>query len=150
MENVLIKRGERFDFSGLDNDFEYVIHTLALSNDKYCENFDSAEKINVAFTKDVLEFCSSLPSLRKLVHFSSIVVYDNDNESPVNEEAPVAPYYGNYSFTKGVAEQYVHFFSKRFSLPSVILRFSNLYGPGQPFVHSPLLIPEKIHQGLTE
>ncbi|MFB0965206.1 MAG: SDR family oxidoreductase [Patescibacteria group bacterium] len=125
--NYVVQRSKRFDFSQLPNDFDYVVHTLALSSEKFCEDFDLAEEMNVAFTKDVLFFCSHQKKIQKFVHFSSIVLYDNDNDPPVSESAPLAPYYGNYSFTKGVAEEYVNFFSKKFSIPSVILRFSNLY-----------------------
>lgn len=99
-EHVRVDRNERFDFSALPNDFDYVIHALALSSDRYCEDFDLTEKINVGFTKDVLQFCARQEGLKKFVHFSSIVVYDNRNEPPVKETDPLAPYYGNYSFTK--------------------------------------------------
>lgn len=44
----------------------------------------------------------------------------------------------------------MEYFSEKFKIPSVILRFSNMYGPGQVFENSPFLIPEKIYQGLTE
>lgn len=106
--------------------------------------------MNVSFTKDVLQFCIRQEGLKKFVHFSSIVVYDNSNVPPVKETGTIAPYYGNYSFTKGVAEEYVRYFSERFGIPSITLRFSNMYGPGQVFENSPFLIPEKIYQGLTE
>lgn len=134
----------------MPDDFDYVIHTLALSSDRYCQDFDLTEKMNVTFTKNVLQFCARQKSLKKFVHFSSIVVYDNANEPPVKETDALRPYYGNYSFTKGVAESYVEYFSEKFKVPSAILRFSNMYGPGQIFENSPFLIPEKIYQGLTE
>lgn len=126
------------------------MHTLALSSDRYCQDFDLTEKMNVAFTKDVLQFCTRQNDLKKFIHFSSIVVYDNSNVPPVKESDFIAPYYGNYSFTKGIAESYVRYFSEKFSVPSATLRFSNMYGPGQVFENSPFLIPEKIYQGLTE
>lgn len=147
---VGLEKDELYDFSKLPDDFDYVIHTLALSSDRYCQDFDLTEKMNVTFTKNVLQFCARQKSLRKLVHFSSIVVYDNANEPPVKETDAKRPYYGNYSFTKGIAETYVEYFSEKFKVPSVILRFSNMYGPGQVFENSPFLIPEKIYQGLTE
>lgn len=106
--------------------------------------------MNVSFTRDVLEFCARQISLKKFVHFSSIVVYDNDNVPPVPETGAVSPFYGNYSFTKGVAESYVEYFSLKLGIPSLTLRFSNMYGPGQAFVNSPFLIPEKIFQGMNE
>lgn len=144
--NHPFKRGEEFDFSSLPNDFDFIVHALALSCEKYCANFDEAESVNVSFTKNVLELCSRQASLKKFVHFSSIVLYDNSNPAPVPETAPLWPYYGNYSFTKGIAEEYVRFFTKKFDIPSVILRFSNLYGPGQKADNSPFLIPEMIGQ----
>lgn len=147
---IKLTRNELFDFSGLENNFDYIIHTLALSSDRYCQDFDLTVRMNVTFTKRVLEFAVSQINLKKLIHFSSIIIYDNENTPPVKETDSIKPLYGNYSFTKGLAETYVEYFSKRFDIASVILRFSNMYGPGQVFENSPFLIPEKIYQGLTE
>lgn len=148
--HIPLKRNELFDFSSLENDFDYIIHTLALSSEKYCEDFKLAEKINIDFTKDILDFASKQKNLKKLIYFSSIMLYDNENISPVKETDKLDIFHWNYSFTKAVAEQYVKYLSEKQNIPFVILRLSNIYWPWQVFENSPFLIPSKIYEALTD
>lgn len=139
-----------FDFGTLHEQFDYVINSLALSNDAYCKDFEYAQKVNIWFTKKLLEFCQTQEHLKKLVHFSSIIVYDNANPSPVREDTKLYLHYSNYGFTKGISEYYVEHYRKKYGVPAVIFRLSNIYGPYQNFTNSPFLIPSKIMQGITE
>ena len=148
--HVPLKDNEIFDFSTLADDFDYIIHTLWLSSDRYCQDFDLTEKMNIEFTKEVLNFAKRQKSLKKLLYFSSITLYDNTNTPPVKETDAINPFYWNYSFTKWIAEYYVLYFTKQFNLPTVTLRISNMYWPGQRYLNSPFLIPEKIYEGLTD
>lgn len=91
--NHVIERGSISIPADLGTDFDYIVHALALSSDRYCQDFDLTEKMNVTFTKNVLQFCMRQQSLKKFVHFSSIVVYDNANEPPVKETDALRPYY---------------------------------------------------------
>lgn len=139
-----------FDLQTINTPFSYIIHCLALSNEKYCANFAQAKDINIRFTKKVLDFAVSQRSLKKLVHISSIILYDNADIPPVPETAQLFLHYTNYSFTKGIAEHYVNHYRKKFSVPSIIFRLSNIYGPHQSFKDSPFLVPSKIVQALSE
>lgn len=128
--------------------FDVIVHALALSSDKYCEDFWQADDINIGITKKLIKFCESKPNCR-LVFLSSVVLYDNSNIPPISENDTLNYFYNNYSFTKGVAEEYVRYKSTK-GLKSTIIRLSNIYGPGQLFKNTPFLIPEKIVQWLME
>lgn len=140
----------KINFSKIKIQFDYIINTLALSNNKYCENLELAEKINIEFTKKLLLFAVKQKKLKKIIHISSIIIYDNQNTPPVKEDDKLYFQYNNYSFTKGMAEEYVKHYSKKFQLPVIIFRLSNIYGEYQEFINSPFLIPSKIIQGLEE
>ncbi|MFH1662246.1 MAG: NAD(P)-dependent oxidoreductase [Candidatus Falkowbacteria bacterium] len=140
-----------FDFNSINCfEFDYIINLLALSNNKFCEDFDYASKINIDFTKRLLDFSIVQKKIRKIVHLSSIIIYDNFNIPPVKEDDKLYLNYNNYSFTKGISEFYANYFIKKYSLPLIIFRLSNIYGPYQKFINSPFLVPSKIMQALNE
>lgn len=139
---------EDFDFSHLKGNYDYIIHLLALSNERYCEDFQKAEAINITFTKDLLEFARKQARLKKFVHMSSTIIYDDSCTPPVSESSPLNFNYTTYSFTKGISEAYANFYREKFDLPVVIFRLSNIYGPYQDFNNSPFLVPSKIVEGL--
>jgi nucleoside-diphosphate-sugar epimerase len=141
---------ETFDFHSVNTEFDYIIHLLALSNNAYCSDFEYAQKINIEFTKKVLEFARSQKKLKKLIHLSSIITYENTEVPPVRENAKLYFNYNTYSFTKGVAENYVNYYREKLGVPTIIFRLSNIYGPYQKFIDSPFLVPSKIMQGLNE
>ena len=134
----------------VDISFDYIINLLALSNDKFCEDFAYAQKINIDFTKNLLEFARKQKQLKKLIHLSSIILYDASNIAPVSEDGKLHLNYTNYSFTKGIAEYYVNYYREKFNIPIINFRLANIYGPYQKFVDSPFLIPSKITQGILE
>ncbi len=129
--------------------FDYIIHLLALSNDKYCADFEHAQRINIDFTKAMLEYARSQTHLKKFIHMSSIIVYDSGNVPPVRENGLLNFNYTNYSFTKGVAETYADFYRVKEEVPVIIFRLSNIYGPFQSFKDSPFLVPSKIMDALA-
>lgn len=139
-----------FDVSNLVQEFDCIIHTLALSNEFYCKDFSYAEKVNIDFTKNLLAFAIRQQNLKKFIHISSTILYANDNPSPIVEDSKLYLHYSNYGFTKGIAEYYVNHFREKFGLPATIFRLSNIYGPYQSFIDSPFLVPSKIMQAITD
>lgn len=140
-----------FDFDVLNCfEFDYIINLLALSNNRFCEDFDYACKINIDFTKRLLDFSKTQKKIKKIVHLSSIIIYDNSNLPPVKEDGKLYLNYNNYSFTKGISEFYANYYMEKYDLPLVIFRLSNIYGPHQKFINSPFLVPSKIMQALNE
>lgn len=148
--NIPCKDATDFEFDIIKEQFDYIIHTLALSNEAYCKDFSHANAVNVDFTRKLLEFSMRQVNLKKIVHISSIILYRNNNPSPVAENGELYLHYSNYSFTKGIAENYVNHYLEKFGLPAVIFRLSNIYGPHQGHTNSPFLVPSKIMQGLIE
>lgn len=138
-----------FNFSSLDNiEFDYIINLLALSHDKDCQDLTLAQEININFTRKLLEYSLTQKRLKKIIHLSSAIIYDNTNPSPVTEDSKLYLNYSTYSFTKGIAEYYANFYREKFKLPIIIFRLSNIYGPYQKIKNSPFLIPSKISQAL--
>ena len=146
--HIKMIKNELFNFENLDKDFDYIIHTLALSNEKYCSDLKNAEKINIEFTKELIYFAKKQNILKKFIFLSSIIIYDNENKPPVSENDKLNFFYWNYSFTKWISENYVNFLAIKFKIPFIIFRVSNLYWPWQSFIDSPFLIPSKINEWL--
>lgn len=66
--------------------------------------------------------------IKKLVHFSSILIYDEKKITlPVSENSPIDPYKNRYVFSKYLGEQVCRFYSSW--IPIVNIRLSNIYGP---------------------
>lgn len=147
----IIGDATNFDLSTLKGDYDYIIHLLALSNEKYCEDFDLAEKINIIFTKKMLDVARRQTKLKKFIHMSSISIYGQDNVSPVAEDGMVNVDNDNtYSFTKVISGYYANFYLRKYRLPIIVFRLSNIYGPYQDFRNSPFLVASKIAQGVNE
>jgi len=69
-------------------------------------------------------------NLERIIHISSSNIYGAVADSPVTEEHPIKP-----TDLKGIvdslAEEMAHYYSSKYSLPIVMLRLFNLYGPYQ-------------------
>jgi len=61
---------------------------------------------------------------------SSCSVYGEHPELPKTEKSPVAPA-SPYALTKRINEEYSLLFHKLYGLPACVLRYFNVYGPGQ-------------------
>jgi UDP-glucose 4-epimerase len=78
---------------------------------------------------NLLQFAKS-NGVRKIIFSSSGFVYGNTEDLPAKETAlidPVTP----YVVAKHAVENYLEFYRKTYGLPSVTLRYSAVYGPGQ-------------------
>lgn len=139
-----------FDFNTITEQFDYIIHTLALSNEAYCKDFSYAEAVNIDFTRRLLSFTKTQNHLKKFIYISTIILYDSSNLAPVTEHGMLYLHHSTYGFTKGIAEYYVNHYREKFGLPAVIFRLSNIYGPYQNHINSPFLVPGKIIQAIKE
>lgn len=68
--------------------------------------------------------------VRKFVFASSAAVYGAPLYLPMDENHPVTPI-SFYGLSKQVGEQYIHLYQDIYHLDFSILRFANVYGPGQ-------------------
>jgi nucleoside-diphosphate-sugar epimerase len=66
--------------------------------------------------------------ITKLIHFSTILMYDETKLTlPVAEDAPIDPYKNRYTMSKYLAEEACKFYSRW--VPIINIRLSNIYGP---------------------
>lgn len=78
-------------------------------------------------TVQVMEQLKQYP-IRKLIHFSTILIYDRDRFTlPVSETAPIDPYRTRYVLSKYMSEEACKFYSAW--IPIINVRLSNIYGP---------------------
>ena len=83
---------------------------------------------NVDGTARLLEAIRAAGGVRKFVYAASSSCYGLPDAFPTPETAPIRVQYP-YALTKYVAEQYVFHWSQVYDIPSVSLRFFNVYGP---------------------
>ncbi len=66
----------------------------------------------------------------RFVFASSAAVYGHPDTVPIPEDAPTEPT-SPYGLSKLAAEQYVRLYADLYDLSAVVLRYFNVYGPGQ-------------------
>jgi UDP-glucose 4-epimerase len=74
--------------------------------------------------------CAKNHGVRKVIFSSSGFVYGNTKDLPAKETAlidPVTP----YVVAKHAVENYLGFYRRTYRMPTVILRYAAVYGPGQ-------------------
>jgi nucleoside-diphosphate-sugar epimerase len=116
-----------------DVDFDSVIYIIG-NTDHYALEKDSLERgEQTAFDYHVTPLAQAMEQLkhfpiRKLIHFSTILLYDYRRlEMPVSEFAPIDPYRTRYVLSKHIAEELCRFYSAW--VPIINVRLSNIYGP---------------------
>ena len=115
------------DFSKLPK-VDTVFHLAAVSGYKDSKsNPNLAYFVNVCGTVNVLEYCKRVGA--KLV-FPSTYVYTKPYKEPKKEIDKAGPT-THYAFTKYLGENLCKFYSRVFKVNTLILRTSNVYGPGQ-------------------
>jgi len=97
-------------------------------------------EVNVLGTLNILEYCR-LHSVKKIV-FASSYLYGNPKYLPIDEKHPI-DLLNPYARSKKIAEDLCIGYSEDFGLNSLILRFFNIYGPGQ---NKNFLIPMVMEQ----
>lgn len=116
-----------------DIEFDKVIYIIG-NTDHYSLEKERLEPGDLsAWDYHVIPFMRAMEQLkhypiRRLLHFSSTLVYDDQRLTlPVSETAPIDPYKNRYVMSKYLAEELCKFFSHW--VPILNIRFCNLYGP---------------------
>jgi len=132
-ESVEFVRGSVTDLRLLNRLFQdasYVFHLAAIpSVPRSVENPEASHEVNVNGTLNVL-LAARENSVIKVVYASSSSVYGDTPTLPKREDmipCPLSP----YAVTKLTGEYYCQVFSKVYQLPTVCLRYFNVYGPRQ-------------------
>jgi len=131
--------------SGVD----FVLHQAALpSVPRSIEDPILANDINVNGTLNLL-LASKEAKVRRFVFASSSSVYGDDPTLPKIESTqgnPLSP----YALTKRVGEKYCRVFSVIYGLPTISLRYFNIFGPRQdPASQYAAVIPSFISRMLA-
>ena len=106
---------------------DYIFHLAALPSVPYSvENPIETHDVNINGTLNILEFAKNY-SVKKVIFASSSAVY-GDQELPLTEDKPTKPK-SPYAFHKAVGEGYMRLFTEVYDLPTISLRFFNVYGP---------------------
>jgi len=125
----------RDDCSRLAKDAEIIYHLAAGTGTKA---FSDAYLNSVITTRNLLEAALEHNSLRRFVNMSSFAVYTNCNKPRrriLDESCPVEKHPESraeaYCFGKVKQDELVIEYGKKRSLPYVILRPGNIFGPGK-------------------
>ena len=124
--NADISVSDGWEEALLDSDF--VVHLAALA-----EIVPSIKKPTKYFQANVTGTLNLLEGLRKakikkLIYAASSSCYGLPKRFPTNEESEFSPQYP-YALTKLLGEQLVQHWSQLYGIPSISLRFFNVYGP---------------------
>ncbi len=84
---------------------------------------------NLLATMNLLEACQDKTQIR-FIYISSEEVYGSNPPPYKENQAPLPP--SPYSISKVAAENYLRYFAKKYSLESIVLRMSTMYGPNMP------------------
>lgn len=109
---------------------DYVFHQAAIpSVPRSIERPMDVAKTNILGTLNVL-LSARDNEVDKVVYASSSSVYGPSEELPKEEDMPVNPI-SPYALTKYTGERYTQLFSEIYGLPTVCLRYFNVFGPRQ-------------------
>ncbi|MFA6171786.1 MAG: NAD-dependent epimerase/dehydratase family protein [Patescibacteria group bacterium] len=111
-------------FHGVD----YVFHEAALARvQPSIEEPLKYHDYNVNAVVNVLE-AARQAGVKKVVYASSSSIYGDQEKMPLTEDMPAIPI-SPYALQKWIGEEYCRLFSFVYKLPTVCLRYFNVYGP---------------------
>ncbi len=109
---------------------DYVLHLAAIASvQASLEDPRRAHRVNVDGTLNVLE-AARANDVRRVVLASTTALYGDHTALPLQEELPPRPL-SPYAASKAAGEAYCGAFHASYGLPTVALRFFNVYGPRQ-------------------
>jgi len=109
---------------------EYVLHLAAVASvQASLEDPQRVHRINAGGTLNVLD-AARQNGVRRVVLASTTALYGDHTALPLREELPPRPL-SPYAASKAAGEAYCSAFHASYGLPTVALRFFNVYGPRQ-------------------
>ena len=111
-------------------DVDYVFHEAALAGvrDSWGKGFETYSRNNVEATQKLLEFYK-ISNIKKFVFASSSSVYGTV-ELPMREASLLKPL-SPYGATKLACENLCYLYWANYGIPTISLRYFNVYGPRQ-------------------
>ncbi len=132
LDNISLDRGDINDADLVDlfQEVDYVFHHAALASVPLSvENPLLCNEVNVTGTLKVLD-AARQTGVKKVVLASTSAVYGDNHNLPLSEKEPVNPK-SPYAVSKAAGELYCRIFSEVYGLPTVALRYFNVFGPRQ-------------------
>jgi UDP-glucose 4-epimerase len=109
---------------------DYVFHEAAVANvSKSIKDPVSSNNININGTLNVL-MAAKENKVKKVIYASSAAVYGEQLKLPISEKSQLNPL-SPYAAGKIAGEYYCNVFKEVYNLPTVSLRYFNVYGPYQ-------------------
>jgi UDP-glucose 4-epimerase len=134
VNHVTIVKGDVRDFAMIKRVIlgqDFVFHMAANASVPISsENPKYDFEVNAIGTLNVLEALRDLGSSIPLVFASSAAVYGDHKSVPPSEESPLRPL-SPYGASKLAAEVMCQTFYRTYGLPTICVRFCNVYGPLQ-------------------
>ena len=111
-------------------DCDYIFHMAALTSvPQSVANPLKSNEINITGTLKVLEAAKN-SGIKKVIFSSSSAVYGETESLPISEDDPFNPS-SPYAVTKATGELYCNVFNEIYGLPTISLRYFNVFGPRQ-------------------
>jgi len=129
----------------LFNNVDYVFHLAARPRVPYSVEFPREAHLNNALGTLHVLISARDAGVKKVVFASSSSVYGDQKILPFHEELPPAPK-SPYALQKLMGEYYCKLFYELYGLPTVSLRYFNVYGPRISFDGSYVLVIGKFLQ----
>ena len=115
----------------LFKDVDYVFHLAARSRiQPTIKNPGSCFEVNVVGTQRVLEW-SRMHFVKKVIYSGTSSLYGHQNQTPFNPNMP-PDCLNPYSMSKWMGEQVCKLYYQLYDMPSIVLRYFNVYGPREP------------------
>ena len=110
---------------------DYVFHLAARSRiQPTIGSPGSCFEVNVVGTQRVLEW-SRLNCVKRVIYSGTSSLYGRQNVIPFVPNMP-ADCLNPYSMSKWMGEQICKLYSQLYGMPSIVLRYFNVYGPREP------------------
>jgi len=110
------------------SDSQYIIHLAAVvSVDEAIEDPIKTFEVNCQATVQLLEL-ARIFDVEKVVYASSTAVYGEPSQIPLREDHPTRPI-NPYGASKLAGESIMEAYNKTYALPTISLRYFNVYGP---------------------
>jgi len=132
-DHITLIKGDILDKPMIESivaDVEFIFHLAAnVGNIKSIEDPYFDMEVNIKGTLNLLEACLN-SNVRKFVYSSSAAIYGDAIYLPIDESHPLNPE-SPYAVSKLAAEKYCFAFHKVHGIPTIALRYFNVYGPRQ-------------------
>jgi len=121
----------KVDCSDCFRNVDYVFHLAARSRiQPTIGSPNECFEVNVIGTQRVLEW-SRLNGIKRVIYSGTSSLYGKQNSIPFEPNMP-ADCLNPYSMSKWMGEQVCKLYSQLYGLPSITLRYFNVYGPREP------------------